>query len=109
MHIGYRRTVLVIWPDCYNFDISYGKNPSGALRALDEAISSGKQTSNEHELPDFILRTANAREQPQAESAKIVCSAARCWNNIALRKRAIRVWKAETSLSLKSVCYVMAQ
>ena len=100
MHIGYRRTVLVIWPDCYNFDIWYGKNPSGALRALDEAISSGKQIGNERELADFILRTANARKQPQTEIAKIVCSAARCWNNIDLWKRAIRACKAETSLSV---------
>ena len=100
MHIGYRRTVLVIWPDRYNFDISYGKNPSGALSTLEEAISSGKQTGKEHELADFILRTANAREQPQSEIAKIVCSAARRWNNNDLWKRTIRACKAETSLSV---------
>ena len=100
MHIGYRRTVLVIWPDCYNFDISYSKNPSGALRALDEAISSGKQTGKEHELADFILRTANAREQSQAEIAKVVYLAARRWNNVDLWKRAMRACKAETSLSV---------
>ena len=100
MHIGYRRTVLVIWLDRYNFDIYYGKNLPGALRTLDEAISSGKQTGKEHELADFILHTANAREQPQSEIAKIVCSAARRWNNNDLWKRTIRACKAETSLSI---------
>lgn len=100
MHLGYRRTVLVIWPDCYNFDISYGKNPAGALNKLNEAILSGRQTENERELVDFILRTAKAREQPQAEIAKIVCSAAQHWNSIELWKRAICACKAETSLSV---------
>lgn len=84
--IGYRRTVLVIWPNYSNFTIQYGEgNVDRACLTLSN-VSHEVPSRDDVALADFILGLA---AKAPAKAAQSTCHVACLWRDLALWKRAI--------------------
>ena len=84
--VGYRRTVLVIWPRYSHFAIQYGEDNTERACSTLAGMTNPKPSSNDLALADFVLRLAG---KLPAQAARAVCHAAHLWKNITLWTRAI--------------------
>lgn len=84
--IGYRRTVLVIWPNYSNFTIQYGENNVDRACLTLANVSHEVPSRDDVALADFILGLA---AKAPAKAAQSTCHAACLWKDLALWKRAI--------------------
>ena len=95
--VGYRRTVLVIWPRWSDFAVLYAGR-GGTLKAIKElnSFTAAHETARNFELVELILSRAN---QALVMVAQAVMHVAYQWNKPSLWVRAVKSCGIEAGLT----------
>lgn len=89
----YRRTVLVIWPQKFNLEMTFDDDVKNAIEELGE-VDSAKPRKRERKVVDFLLNFAKARSyqnQDRSDITQAVCTVACRWSNAPLFFQAVEV------------------
>ena len=87
---GYRRTVLVIWPQRFELDMTFDDDIESAIEDLTDV--SAKPHKRERKLVEFLLNVAKARgSSGNNDIAQAICHVAYMWSDRALFLRAMEI------------------
>ena len=86
--IGYRRTVLVIWPHEFDLGTTFEDDIENALDDLAQ-VESTRPHKRERKLIEFLLNVAKNRPEERASIAETLTHAACVWKDIALLERVL--------------------
>ncbi|KAH9934631.1 uncharacterized protein B0H18DRAFT_1180741 [Fomitopsis serialis] len=89
----YRRTVLIIWPQGFNLDMTFDDDISESIEDLAE-VDSSKPHKRERKHVDFLLNVARHRPKHRAEIAKTLSDVACVWKDVELYERVIEACDA---------------
>jgi len=102
--LGYRRTVLVIWPEEHYDEVITG-DPLDALDNL-RATDSQEPDSFERDQADYFLRAIRGGRLDRSAVANTVCTAACTWRDLRLWKRAVLDSGADSkAFMLENECF----
>jgi hypothetical protein len=101
MDVGYRRTVLVIWPQRHSLEMHYGNDPEGAIQALKSQVEcEPRDERKEREVAEFLLRSLERGNVTGVDIIDIVSGVACAWEDLPLWDRTIKACGAETRIIL---------
>lgn len=97
-NLGYRRTLLVIWPFKREEDILGGESLEDRMIKLMEAVETGDRPSREELAARDFLMGVPQQSETHGSVARAVCHAAAQWEDAKLWARAFTEFGGGTSV-----------
>jgi len=98
MFTGYRRTVLVLWPDGHFGEVIYG-NIEEALEEMASAAT-GQPARGEPAQINYFLSAVRDGRLVATEVAQRICGVAAGWGDFDLWKEAFETCEADSEISV---------